>query len=387
MLSLPRIVYIIKVGKSILEEMIKKLALIIGVVFCLSSCGKDVAYRIEGKLSNLEDQTLYAVFERDDYKVVDTIVCTKPGHFEIEQSQEGFNCVTLFFENKEHWTTAYLKPGTTVSISGDARYPLLLQVKGGKTNDKLSQIRKEMAPMLKELTDLSNQLNNKATNNMIEETDIASRMANVNLQLCEYAMAYVKDHPDEEASVVLIQLFFTDPDDTRKMDELLALLDPKLKSFYLTKELEQYSNRAKRTALEAEAPDFAVKDIYGKPVSLDSFPQKYLLLAFTAPWCDMCQTEDLLLDQIVMKYPKDKLDVLLISLDDNPKEVRKVLAKDSIKWNLVTDSAGQGAMLIDLYNVNALPRCFLIDDEGKIVLKTENGVEIKQTLETLFSEE
>lgn len=364
--------------------MIKDLVLIIGAILCLSSCGKDVAYRIEGKLSNLEDQTLYAVFEKDDYKIVDTITCTKPGHFEIEQSQDGFNCVTLFFENKEHWITAYLQPGATISISGDARYPLLLQVKGGKTNEKLSGLRKEFAPLLKELTDLSEQLNSKEVNNTIEETDIASRMANVNLQLSELAMAYVKDHPDEEASVVLIQLFFSDPDDTRKMDELLALLDPKLKNFYLTKELEHYSSRAKRTVLGAEAPGFSLKDIYGKPVSLDSFPQKYLLLAFTAPWCDMCQTEDLLLDQVAMKYPKEQLDILLISLDDNPDDVRNVLQKDSIQWNLVTDSAGQAAMMIDLYNVSALPRCFLIDDEGKIILKTENGIEIKQTLETLF---
>ena len=76
--------------------------------------------------------------------------------------------------------------------------------------------------------------------------------------------------------------------------------------------------------------------------------------------------------------------MLLVSLDDDQSGVRKVLAKDSIDWNLVTDSAGQAAMLVDLYNVSALPRCFLIDEEGKIILKTDNGVEIKQTLENLI---
>ena len=162
------------------------------------------------------------------------------------------------------------------------------------------------------------------------------------------------------------------------------MLDPKLKDFYLVPKLEEYSTRAKRTAFGAEAPDFKVKNIYGKPVSLDSFSKKYLLLAFTAPWCDMCQTEDLYLDKVAMKYPKDKLDMLLISLDEDSKEVRQVLAKDSIAWNLVTDSAGQATMLVDLYNVSALPRCFLIDEEGKIVLRTDNGVEIQQTLEKLI---
>lgn len=118
--------------------------------------------------------------------------------------------------------------------------------------------------------------------------------------------------------------------------------------------------------------------------ALDSFPNRYLLLAFTAPWCDMCQTEDLYLDEVATKYPKEKVDMLLISLDDDQAGVRKVIAKDSIDWNLVTDSAGQAAMLVDLYNVSALPRCFLIDEEGKIILKTDNGVEIKQTLEKLM---
>ncbi len=87
-----------------------------------------------------------------------------------------------------------------------------------------------------------------------------------------------------------------------------------------------------------------------------------------------------------MRYPKEKVDMLLISLDDDQAEVRKVLAKDSIDWNLVTDSAGQAAMLVDLYNVSALPRCFLIDEEGKIILKTDNGIEIKQTLENLIDD-
>ena len=194
----------------------------------------------------------------------------------------------------------------------------------------------------------------------------------------------VKKNPDETASVVLLQQYFMKPDDTRMLDELLAVLDPKLKDFYLVRSLEGYSERVNRTALGAEAPDFDVKDIYGTPVCLDSFPQKYVLLAFTAPWCDMCQTEDLYLDEIAMQYPKDKLDMLLVSLDDDQRRVRKVLAKDSIDWNLVTDSAGQAVMLFDLYNVNALPRCFLIDEEKKIILKTDNGIEVKQTLEKLI---
>ncbi|WP_199659135.1 TlpA disulfide reductase family protein [Parabacteroides sp. AF48-14] len=367
--------------------MIKRLLLIVGIIVSLSSCGEDIAYRIEGKLTNLEDQTLYAVFENDDIKAVDTVICEKPGQFLIERKQGDFREVTIFFEDKTHWVTVYPEKGEKVTITGDANYPTMLRVKGGHINDRLSAIKKELASLLKEQADLIHQLHNRgkeSVNNTIEETDVASRLANVNHLLSEEVAAAVKKYPDEEASVILIQNYFMHPDDTRRMDELLAVLNPKLKDFYLVQKLQEYSARAKRTALGAEAPGFNVKNIYGAPVSLDSFPQRYLLLAFTAPWCDMCQTEDLYLDKVATKYPKDKVDMLLISLDDNQSEVRKVLAKDSIDWNLVTDSAGQAAMLVDLYNVSALPRCFLIDEEGKIILKTDNGMEIKHTLENLI---
>ena len=50
-------------------------------------------------------------------------------------------------------------------------------------------------------------------------------------------------------------------------------------------------------------------------------------------------------------------------------------------------SAGQAARMIDLYNVSSLPRCFLIDEDHKILMKTENGIEIQQTLESLLDED
>lgn len=365
--------------------MIKRTLFFFIVICCLSSCSKNYTYRIEGKFSNLEDQTIYIVFEREDYRVVDTVICEKSGQFKFDQKLDNFNSASLFFENRTQWITVYLEPGAKISISGDAQYPLLFNIKGGNINEQLNAVRKDVSSLLKEYTDLSNQANNSS--NSVEETEIISKISNIQHQLMEHATEYIKLHPDREVSVALIQRYFSNPDDTRKMDELLALLDPNLKNFYLTKELEQYSMRAKRTAIGMEAPGFNVKNVYGESINLDTFSDKYLLLTFTAPWCDMCQVEDLYLDEIVTTYPSEEIDVLLVSLDNNSNEAKETLNSDSIQWNLVTDSAGQATMLLDLYNVSVLPRSFLIDEEGKIIMKTEGGIEIKQTLEKLFIEE
>ena len=358
---------------------------IVGLILVLTSCGKDYTFRIKGKLSSLNEPTIYAVFENDLEKKVDTIQCDEHGSFDLKEPMGGFHTATLFFEEKGYWTTIYLEPGVTVEIEGDAHVPDMLRVQGGTINNQLGDFKKKQAALWQEMSELTQRLND-VQNNSEDLTEVTARLADVNLRLSEAAMTYIKAHPDEEVSVVLIDLFFSDPDDTRKIDELLALLDPKLKDYYLTKALEQFSSRAKRIALGAEAPDFSVKNIYGQSVCLDSFPDRYLLLAFTAPWCDRCQTEDLALDKISAQYAKEKLSILLVSLDDQPETVRKMVAKDQVAWNVVTDSAGQAMQLIDLYNVSALPRCFLIDEEKCILMKTDNEVELRQTLQKIFEE-
>ena len=89
---------------------------------------------------------------------------------------------------------------------------------------------------------------------------------------------------------------------------------------------------------------------------------------------------------MVMKGPKTYTGENTVEIDchGGVLAVKKVLEADTIKWNLVTDSAGQGTSMLELYNVNALPRCFLIDNEGKIILKTDNGLEVKKVLEQIL---
>ncbi|MDR0995660.1 MAG: AhpC/TSA family protein [Tannerella sp.] len=351
------------------------------LLMLLTACGQKAMYRIEGKLGNLNNPVVYAVFESEDGHRVDTVTCKKAGQFKIEENQPGFQQATLFFNDRRAWFTVYLEPKIQVSLRGDLRYPELIQAKGGELNETLSDIRKKEAGLLKEKADLSRQMDATPSPDLSGET--MTKLANVRHQLEEGAIQYIQKHPEEPASVVLLKAYFSDPDNTHRLDELLAALNPKLKDFYLVKDLEQYSARVKRTALGAKAPDFDVKNVYGKAVSLDSFPHKYVLLTFSAPWCEI-RNPELYLNDIRKKYSAKQLANLLVSLDTDSKAVRKILDKDSLRWNLVTDSAGQATRLLDLYNVSSLPRSFLIDDKGKIILKTSNGMELKQTLEEVI---
>ncbi len=364
----------------------KYLIFICTILLGLGACSEEQSYQIEGKLSHLQTPTLYVVFENENEKAIDTVTCEADGTFKLQQKTGDFNTATLFFENRSRIVNVFLEKGKKIKITGDITYPKLLNVEGGSPiNGQLTELRKASSNLWEEQAKLLNQINQK-TKNPIEEADLIAKLTNINHQLEEEAVVYIKKHTDKAVSLALIQYFFTNPDDTREADELLALISPELRAHFLYRELEEYSARTKRTNIGEEAPDFKVKNIYGKEFKLDTVKHKYTLLAFVPSWEEKTKLSDIYMVQIAQKHAEKDLNLLLITVDDNCKQMRSYLQSDSIAWNLVADSAGQATALMDLYNVSELPLCYLIDKDKKILLKTENNLEVKDVLDELLEE-
>ena len=364
------------------DIMLKKITFFYFIIYLFFSCNEESIYRIRVNLSNLQAQEIYAVFESANFKTVDTISYNGKGAFVINKTQDNLRTLTLYYENFTRWITIYLEHPQRIVVSGDALFPQTIQIKGGRINELLSEFRKETSTLLREYTLLSDY-----SDTMLEKQNGTNRMAqlaNINNELRIQAEVFIKKNLDEETSAVLIRDFFVDPDNPDQIDNLLKVLHPNLDDFYVVQDLKAYTEKAKRTIVGAKAPDFNIRNIYGNMFSKDSFPNRYFLLAFTSMWNDECHTKDLQLDEIISSFPKDCLSVMLVSLDDNPQELRDLLRKESVQWNIVADSAGQAIELLDLYNVNVLPRSFLMDKEGGIILKTENGVELRKVLEGLI---
>lgn len=360
----------------------RRLLYILGVIFLLASCTNKNIYKIEGRLSNLEDATLYIVYEYPETIRIDTVACDDKGQFSIfhEPLNEDLQMVTFYYHNRSLRFTVYPETGTPVKIIGDAYYPQLLQMKGGRTNNKLSEFNKKASSLLKDMADIQrNGLENRTLNGtgLVQTTNLKHELRLV-------LQNFITKNPKEKASAILISEYFSKPDEIEQSEDLLNLLSPELDDFFLVKELRAEIQKIKNIKVGEKAPNFEVTNIYGKKLTIDSFADKYLILAFTTLWCDMCQTEVLMLDEIVGKYPKDTLEILLISLDDELNDIREVIRKDSIQWNLVADSAGQSIRLFDLYNVNSLPKCFLMDKEGKIMLNTMNREELIQMVDEIM---
>jgi Peroxiredoxin len=359
---------------------LKKLFYIFSIAILLFSCNRDDIYQIEGRLSNLENTTLYVVFESSEGNIIDTITCDEQGKFSIFREHiEGLQMITFYYNDRKNWFEVFPEADKPMQVKGDARYAQLLEVKGGRTNNKLSEFKKKAESLIKERTDLSSNSNDFSLSNR----EGIPQLANINYELRRMIQGFVAKNPKEEASAILISVYFSNPEEILQAEELINQLTPELDDFFIVKNLKSQIAKAKTTMIGANAPGFSVTNIYGKNFTNQSFTNKFFILAFTALWCDMCQTEVMMLDDIVEKYPKDSLDILLISLDEEFNEVHK-LYQDSIDWNLVTDSAGQAIKLFETYNVSCLPKCFLIDKDGKIILSTANGLELQQAVDEVM---
>jgi thiol-disulfide isomerase/thioredoxin len=114
------------------------------------------------------------------------------------------------------------------------------------------------------------------------------------------------------------------------------------------------------------APEFAVKGMDGKTVSLAAAKGKVVLLNFWATWCGPCRMEVPDLVELQTKY-KDRLQVIGLVVDDTDEEAVRAFAKRyAINYPI---AMATDEMRIRFGGVPALPTSFIIDAQGRIMQK------------------
>lgn len=116
----------------------------------------------------------------------------------------------------------------------------------------------------------------------------------------------------------------------------------------------------------ANAPSFQLEDVDGNMVNLDSLLEKGpVLMSFWALWCKMCIKELDALRPYAAEF--DSLNITLLAISqDKTRSVPKVKPfATSHKWTyqVVLDPEN---MMRELYNVQAMPTFFIIDQNKKI---------------------
>lgn len=122
-----------------------------------------------------------------------------------------------------------------------------------------------------------------------------------------------------------------------------------------------FAPRAEAVGTGSKAPEIGLKDLAGNGVSMAGLKGKVVLVDFWASWCAPCREELPVLNALYKKYRGRGLEVVAVSQDQSPDNVRSFLNRMPLSFRVVHDGARAVA---GRYAPSKMPSSFLIDRKG-----------------------
>lgn len=131
------------------------------------------------------------------------------------------------------------------------------------------------------------------------------------------------------------------------------------------------------------APDFTLKSMDGPNLRLQEQRGRVVMVNFWATWCGPCKIEIPWLEDLQKQYAPQGLQIVGVSMDDDPPaKVAKFAQDQGINYTVVMGND----KVADLYGgVDGLPETFYIGRDGKIVNRVMGLVGHKEIEENIQS--
>lgn len=201
--------------------------------------------------------------------------------------------------------------------------------------------------------------------------DVSVKMGEVQRDYFTSALEYVKTNPSKGYSAyILSDMMEYLPVDTVRTLYNSFSEDNKNTSYGkgISAGLERVS--AGKVEEGSMAPDFTLTDTQGKQVSLSDYRGQWVLIDFWGSWCGPCRQSNPSLVKLYAKYKDKGFHILGLAVNDKEANLTKAIKEDGITWRNVNLSLSEsGSALPAIYGLQGVPTKFLVDPEGKIVLK------------------
>jgi thiol-disulfide isomerase/thioredoxin len=140
-----------------------------------------------------------------------------------------------------------------------------------------------------------------------------------------------------------------------------------------------------QVARNEPAPEFELKTIEGKPVSLDSLAGKVVLIDFWATWCSVCKRDAGYVQSTADMFNKDRFVLLEVSADDSRGAWESYVRDHRMLGANVWDDQH---VVADSFHVGGYPTYVILDGDGVERLRAV-GIDgdLKGTIRKLIAEQ
>ncbi|MBT8296773.1 MAG: TlpA family protein disulfide reductase, partial [Maribacter sp.] len=123
----------------------------------------------------------------------------------------------------------------------------------------------------------------------------------------------------------------------------------------------------------------------GEILALNDIKGKATLIDFWAAWCRPCRAENPNVLKVYNKYHDKGLNIIGVSLDKTAEAWKKAIKDDGLIWHQVSNTAYFNDAIAKMYNVDAIPAAFLLDENGVIVAKNLRGPALEAKVAELLN--
>lgn len=111
------------------------------------------------------------------------------------------------------------------------------------------------------------------------------------------------------------------------------------------------------------APEFELRTLDGRLVTLADYRGKTLMVNFWATWCPPCRAEMPDMEQVYQEAKDTGFVVLAINIQEANQPIQQFVDKYGLTFPILLDVSGE---VSQRYGVQSLPTSFFIDPEGRI---------------------
>lgn len=372
------------------------------IIALLTSCNKNPNFTVQGTVTDAEGQTLYLEnITLSPVTTVDSVILPQDGKFcfkhtvarppQFYRLRLGDNSVNMVIDTTatitytgkaQNFATNYQLDG-----SEDCRIMRHVSLAGVRLKEQINQLFNN--PNTEDITTLRQAVSDSLALYKEEMTDLV-------LQAPSSPVAYY----------ILMQqingqpIFDTfDPADNRLIaaaataHDVYAPEEPRtqyLHNLALQGIAARRTDRQEKNKIdtdkiqESNFIDIARYDLQGNERKLSdaTASNRVVLLDFTAYQTEYSPDYNMALGTLYEKYHSKGLEIYQVSFDYD-EHIWKVTA-DNLPWICVHDAANINSTLLQLYNIQALPACYIIVDNGEQFLRPSDVDDLKRKLSQIL---
>ena len=337
--------------------------------------GEGKKFKINGMASELPEGEMLVIVNRVER--VDTLVRgpITDGKFVLEGEIEE-PCIALL-------KVAEYDGGFIFLLDTDAPYEMRLwkdrreEIKGGKLQSELNAYMTVVERTNKEMEKVKGEISKaSAAKHFKTANELKGKLTKIRDKAQKELDVLVEKNKDN-LFAAYIQTLGMGRMDLPTLKACYQQLSEKARQLEPGKQVAARIAALEQVGVGATAPNFTLKTPEDKEIALYDVKGKLKVIDFWASWCGPCRLENPNMVKLYKEFKDKGLAVVSVSLDEKKDKWLEAIQKDNLTWLHLSDLNGWRSHVVKLYNIDAVPTIFVLDENNRIIAKNLRGEKLR----------